>query len=128
MPNNYRWEQCYELDDAILWAIVDDESHKEGLVTSHLLVVNHEWAESLGTPFPECDLPKRIVAALNNEERLEKLESELEDTSNKLADVWLHLDSWARGEATSLDFVREAAASILRHQQAPGWKTPVKGG
>lgn len=58
MPKNYRWEQCYQLHDGVYWAIVDDESNKTGRVTSHLLVVNHEWAESFGTPFPGDHLPK----------------------------------------------------------------------
>lgn len=68
-PNNYRWEQCYELAEGeVLWAIVDDVSHSEGLITSHLLVVNHEWADSFGVPFPECPLPKRIVSLLNEDD------------------------------------------------------------
>lgn len=47
---------------------------------------------------------------------------ELEQTAGKLADLWIHLDSWARGEAPSLEFVQQAAASILRHQGCPNWK------
>lgn len=56
------------------------------------------------------------------ESRVEKLDAECEVASGKLSDVWIHLDSWARGEAPSLEFVQEAAESILRHQQCPGWK------
>jgi len=55
-------------------------------------------------------------------ERLQLLLDQLEDTADKLSGVWLHLDSWARGEAPSLEFVKDAAASILRHQKVPGWK------
>jgi len=63
---NYRWEQCYELE-SMHWAIVTDESRERRSVVSHLLVVNHEWADSLGTPFPECELPKRIIELLNSD-------------------------------------------------------------
>lgn len=64
---NYRWEQCYELGRRRLWAIVDDESAATGRVTSHLLVVNHQWADSIGRPFEDCELPQRIVALLNED-------------------------------------------------------------
>jgi hypothetical protein len=66
---NYRWERCYELDGERHWAIVDDESAAKRCVTSHLLVVNHEWADSLGRPFDQCELPQRIIALLNADER-----------------------------------------------------------
>jgi hypothetical protein len=66
---NYRWERCYELDGELHWAIVDDESASKGCVTSHLLVVTHEWADSLGRPFDQCELPQRIIALLNSDER-----------------------------------------------------------
>ena len=68
MSGNYRWEQCYEWGDKKLWAIVDDESARNNCVTSHLLVVNHLWANSLGRPFPDCELPQRIIARLNEDE------------------------------------------------------------
>ena len=64
---NYRWEQCYEWGDAKLWAIVDDESAAKRSVTSHLLVVNHEWADSIGRPFEQCELPQRIIDLLNGD-------------------------------------------------------------
>lgn len=65
---NYRWEQCYELGNRVLWAIVDDESDAKRSVTSHLLVVNHQWAKSLSREFPDCELPQRIIALLNADE------------------------------------------------------------
>jgi hypothetical protein len=68
MAKNYRWEQCYELHDGVYWAIVDDDSAAEGRITDHLLVVNHEWADSLGRPFPDCEMPQRIIALLNDDD------------------------------------------------------------
>jgi len=65
---NYRWEQCYELGRRKLWAIVDDESAANRSVTSHLLVVNHQWADSIGRPFEDCELPQRIIALLNQDD------------------------------------------------------------
>lgn len=65
---NYRWEQSYEHGGRRLWAIVDDESAENRSVCSHLLVVNHRWADSLGRPFPDCELPQRIIALLNADE------------------------------------------------------------
>jgi len=65
---SYRWEQCYEHGRNRLWAIVDDESAASGRVSCHLLVVNHRWADSLGRPFAECELPQRIIALLNADE------------------------------------------------------------
>lgn len=59
-------------------------------------------------------------------ERVQLLLDQLESTADKLSDVWLHLDSWARGEAPSLMFVWNAAASILRNQKAPGWEEEAK--
>lgn len=69
----------------------------------------------------ECDGPYLREAA----ECIRKLEAELEKTADKLSGIWLHLDSWSRGEA-DLDFIRKACASILIHQQAPGWKGKEK--
>lgn len=75
---NYRWEQCYEMHDGVYWAIVDNQSQSEGLVSSHLLVVNHCWADSLGIPFPENEFPKRIIDLLNGEkDKNEEFEKEL---------------------------------------------------
>lgn len=51
--------------------------------------------------------------------QLDKANAELETTADKLSDVWIHLDAFARGET----FTSEMAASILRHQKAPGWKS-----
>jgi hypothetical protein len=55
-------------------------------------------------------------------ERVQMLIDQNEATADKLSNVWLHLDSWARGEAPSLEFVKDAAATILRNQRCPGWK------
>ena len=62
---------------------------------------------------PDDQLERLDVAALL---------AELEQTADKLSGVWIHLDSWARGEAPSLEFIKQAAAGILKYQQAPGWK------
>ena len=68
MGTNYRWEKCYEVGGGVLlWAIVSDESAAKRSVESHLLVVNHEWEDSIGRPFMECELPQRIVALLNGD-------------------------------------------------------------
>jgi hypothetical protein len=67
---NYKWKRCYETCDGLrLWAIVDDESEAKRSVTSHLLVVNHEWVDSLGRRFQDCELPQRIIALLNSDEK-----------------------------------------------------------
>lgn len=50
---------------------------------------------------------------------------EREATADKLSGIWLHLDSWARGEA-DLEFIRKACASILIEHQCPGWKGKPK--
>jgi hypothetical protein len=92
---NYRWEQCYEMNDGVYWAIVDDDSQAEGMVSSHLLVVNHCWAESLGVPFQENEFPKRIVQLLNAGELLEYRATELEKA---------YREGWADGAANAPKF------------------------
>jgi hypothetical protein len=54
------------------------------------------------------------------EARLPNTSDELETTADKLSDCWIHLDAFARGEP----FTSDMAKSILKHQQAPGWKSP----
>ena len=72
--------------------------------------------DSLGVPIV------RDGATLTMAQRINHLGEERETVSDHLSDVWLHLDSWARGEAPSLEFVQDACKSILRHQSVPGWK------
>lgn len=53
---------------------------------------------------------------------LKELHKENEATAKKLSDVWIHLDSWARGEAPNMEFIQAACKGILTYQQCPGWK------
>ncbi|QDU03109.1 hypothetical protein V6x_28210 [Gimesia chilikensis] len=76
-----------------------------------------------------CIVRRDFLKAQNRMDLVEEIDfkrkslsADLERVSNQLSDVWLHMDSWARGEATSLDFVQSACKSILKNQRAPGWK------
>lgn len=55
---------------------------------------------------------------------IQRLTDELEMTADKLSDCWLFLDALARLQpgVDSLDIARRIAVTILRKQQAPGWK------
>lgn len=57
---------------------------------------------------------------------VETLREEQEKIAEQLSDVWIHLDSWARGEAPDIEFIQKACKSILTHQQVPGWKTKTE--
>ena len=54
-----------------------------------------------------------------------RLRGELETTADKLSDVWIHLDAYARGINVPIveePFAPGMAAWLLRKQEAPGWK------
>lgn len=78
--------------------------------------VARECLSDLGVP------AERDGITLTMCQRIEILAKDREDASEKLSDLWIHLDSWARGEAPSLDFIRSACQSLLRNTQCPGWK------
>lgn len=59
-----------------------------------------------------------------------RLREELETTVNKLSDLWIHLDAYARGvnvPVVGQSFSPAMAAAILGKQQAPGWKAVQRG-
>jgi hypothetical protein len=60
------------------------------------------------------------------------LAKELEQTADRLSDCWLLMDSVVRDHGTLSDFeflsfAKGACASMLRRQQAPGWKDAENG-
>lgn len=82
-------------------------------------VSNRDVTLESGTVFCRlCDLQGRCRDA---EGREKELHDELEMTADKLTDVWMLLDAYARGEP----FTPEMAASLLRKQKAPGWKSMI---
>jgi hypothetical protein len=51
-------------------------------------------------------------------DRVLLLLAELESTANKLSDVWIQLDQYARGGK----FTPEMAEMLLRQQKVQGWR------
>jgi len=47
---------------------------------------------------------------------------ELDVTAGHVADCWLYLDAWARSDSVTIEDVKEICKTLLRKQQAPGWK------
>ncbi len=114
MPSNYRWEQCYEWHDEVLWAIVDDESARNRAVSSHLLVVNHSWAESLGRPFPECELPQKIIARLNEDDSgLERALASVRDYIRPASVEHYTDEAWEHLQQACLDGWKTASSGLL---------------
>jgi len=58
--------------------------------------------------------------------RIQEQLSELERVADQLSDVWLYLDAWARSESVTIEDVKALCETLLKKQQAPGWKPVVK--
>ena len=56
----------------------------------------------------------------------DELEAELERVSDQLSDCWIYLDMWARSESVTIEDVKALCETLLKKQQAPGWKTNRK--
>lgn len=83
------------------------------LMASRVAMIDSEAVRNL------CASHERLRRELGGAEMvLASRTDELEQSADKLSGLWIHLDAYARGET----FTAEMAKSILRHQQAPGWK------
>lgn len=72
-PRRFRWEQCYEANGSVRWALCDTASDTRaeklglsGMVTCGYMVMHHALPNGMdGRPVPEQDFPKLIVELLN---------------------------------------------------------------
>lgn len=67
----------------------------------------------------------RESVSLTLRERISILGEDREQTADKLSELWIHLDMWARGD---VQFTADAAKSILRKQKVPGWPVDLSVG
>lgn len=86
----YYWDQCYELGPSIHWALCDDESREDGLVSCAYMVLAAEYETCMdGRPLPEQFMPKKIVDLLNGEsdsiKELQSLHDEISDFEDLVA-------------------------------------------
>jgi len=49
-------------------------------------------------------------------------DAELNIAAGHVAECWLYLDAWARSDSVTIEDVKEICKTLLRKQQAPGWK------
>lgn len=85
----FRWQQIYEgCDDEIHWALCDDESDKEGLVSDCYLVLLASYPTCCdGKPLSDQWLPKRIIELLNRHGVTDQGQNKPEVTSNTVMET-----------------------------------------